>query len=63
MHVVLIALAIGFHNAASGSMSSFDAPNIERLAGLVNEMAIHICGARAGALLSPQARTDGFISR
>ncbi|UUO27582.1 MULTISPECIES: hypothetical protein [Bradyrhizobium] len=63
MHVVLIALAIGFHNAASGSMSSFGASNIERSAGLVNEMAIHIYGARAGRVLPPQARTDGFISR
>jgi hypothetical protein len=30
---------------------------------LVNEMAIHICGRRARALLPTQALTDGFISR
>ncbi|MEY9470377.1 hypothetical protein ABH992_002776 [Bradyrhizobium yuanmingense] len=63
MHVVLIALVIGFHSAASGSMSSFDASNIERSARLVNEMAIHICREHAGAFLPPQALTDGFISR
>jgi hypothetical protein len=32
MHVVLIALVIGSHIAASSSMSSFDASNIERWA-------------------------------
>jgi len=29
----------------------------------VNEMAIHICRERAGAFLSQQAPTGGFISR
>ncbi|MFK4489784.1 MULTISPECIES: hypothetical protein [unclassified Bradyrhizobium] len=63
MHVVLIALVIGFHSAASGLMSSFDASNIERSARLVNEMAIQIYGARVRALLPPQALIDGFVSR
>ncbi|MGY8636563.1 hypothetical protein RAD15_29235 [Bradyrhizobium sp. 14AA] len=63
VHVVLIALVIGSHIAASSSRSGFDASNIERLARLVNEMAIHICGPRAGAFLPAQARTVGFISR
>ncbi|MEY9357619.1 hypothetical protein ABH994_000340 [Bradyrhizobium yuanmingense] len=62
MHVVLVALVIGLHGAASGSMSSFEASNIERSARLVNEMTIQIYGARARALLPPQALTDGFIS-
>jgi hypothetical protein len=38
----MIALVIGSHIAASSSMSSFDALNIERLARSVNEMAVHI---------------------
>ncbi|MHC2705100.1 hypothetical protein ACVMHZ_008263 [Bradyrhizobium liaoningense] len=59
----MITLVIHSHIAASSSKSSFDAPNIERLARLVNEMAIHIYGRRAGALLSAQALADGFISR
>ncbi|MBH5371871.1 hypothetical protein [Bradyrhizobium glycinis] len=63
MHVVLIALVIGIHGAASGSMSSLDASNIEGSARLVNEMAIQIYGARARALLPPPATTDIFISR
>jgi len=63
MHVVRFTLVIGSHIAASSSMSSFDASNIERLARLVNEMAIHIWQRRAGALLPPQALTVGFISR
>jgi NAD(P)-dependent dehydrogenase (short-subunit alcohol dehydrogenase family) len=62
MHVVLIALMIDSHGAASSSRSSFDASNIERTARLVNEMAIHICGGRAGALLPRQALVGGFIS-
>jgi hypothetical protein len=62
-HVVLLALAIDSHDAASGSRSSFDAANIERIARSVNEMAIHICGERAGALLRVRAPAGGFISR
>jgi hypothetical protein len=42
VHVVLIALVIGSHGAASSSRSNFDAANIERTARSVNEMAIHI---------------------
>jgi len=63
MHVAQVTLVIGSHVAASGSRSGFDASNIERLARSVNEMAIHIWDRRAGVLLPPQARTDGFISR
>ncbi len=36
---------------------------IERLARLVNEMAIHICREGAGAFLPRQAQAAGFISR
>jgi len=61
-HVVLLTLVIGSHGAASSSMSSFDAANIERTARAVNEMAIHICGGRAGALLHVRAVADGFVS-
>jgi hypothetical protein len=63
MHVALVTLVIHSHIAASSSRSSFDAPNIEQLARLVNEMAIHICGRRACALLPAQAPANGFISR
>jgi len=57
-----MALAIGSH-IATGSMSSFDASNIERLARLVNEMAIQIWRWRAGVFLPQEALTAGFISR
>jgi hypothetical protein len=63
MHVVGVTLVIGSHIAASSSRSSFDASNIERLARLVNEMAIHIWQRRARAVLSSQALTVGFISQ
>jgi hypothetical protein len=33
------------------------------MARSVNEMAIHICGGRAEALLRVEATADGFISR
>jgi hypothetical protein len=55
VHVVLIALAVGSHIAASSSRNSFDAANIERTARSVNEMAIHIWEKRVEALLSPRA--------
>jgi hypothetical protein len=63
MHVAKVTLVVGSHIAASSSMSGFDAPNIERSARLVNEMAIHIWRTCAGALLPPQALIVGFISR